>query len=384
MAFSTALVVDDSKSARFFLRNLLKKEGISAEMAESGEEALQLLQQQRPELIFMDHMMPGMDGLATVAAIKADSALADIPIIMCTSHEGEEYQQQAEQAGAVGVLLKPAQLEPLQQLLQQCSTQLAVPAAESPLETVELESEPTIDTEALEPLISAAVTRAVSELASRLDQLQQHHESQPQILAVVNQALQPLQQQLQGELEQKLIGWRQQLETAMGEAIESNRAQWQQQLQTAVAGLEQQLAAVPTVDSEALSAQWQQQLAQLQSQLKQGVAALQQQLKAIPVVDSGAISREAITAAKQSAELKALEVASLEAKQAVAEEITQASQTISQQAIAAANSEAEQLIARLEVRIEQRLAPLSAKIGLFAAAAAIIGIGTAVALHFLG
>ena len=57
-----ALLVDDSKSARFFLRNLLQKNKIEVDMAESGEAALEYLKSHRPDIIFMDHLMPGIDG----------------------------------------------------------------------------------------------------------------------------------------------------------------------------------------------------------------------------------------------------------------------------------------------------------------------------------
>ncbi|UCE77836.1 MAG: response regulator, partial [Gammaproteobacteria bacterium] len=57
-----ALVVDDSKSARLVLRRMLEKHGIAVETVESARAALDFLGNQRPDVIFMDHMMPGMDG----------------------------------------------------------------------------------------------------------------------------------------------------------------------------------------------------------------------------------------------------------------------------------------------------------------------------------
>ncbi|MCP3869728.1 MAG: response regulator, partial [Gammaproteobacteria bacterium] len=56
-----ALLVDDSKSARFVLGKLLKKHNFKVDMVESAEAALDFLEFNRPDAIFMDHMMPGMD-----------------------------------------------------------------------------------------------------------------------------------------------------------------------------------------------------------------------------------------------------------------------------------------------------------------------------------
>jgi CheY-like chemotaxis protein len=66
----TALVVDDSKLARYVLKEMLIDLSIKVETAESAEEALGSLSAFRPDVIFMDHMMPGMDGFQAVQAIK--------------------------------------------------------------------------------------------------------------------------------------------------------------------------------------------------------------------------------------------------------------------------------------------------------------------------
>ncbi|NNF52264.1 MAG: response regulator [Gammaproteobacteria bacterium] len=110
MAIKRALVVDDSRSARLILRRLLEKHGLDVETAESAEQALEYLQNKRPDAIFMDHTMPGMDGLQAVKAIKNDPKTAMIPVMMYTAKEGELYVGQARALGAVGVL--PKQVEP--------------------------------------------------------------------------------------------------------------------------------------------------------------------------------------------------------------------------------------------------------------------------------
>ncbi len=111
MARKRALVVDDSKSARVILSRMLEKYDIEVDMAESAEQAIEYLQHDRPDAIFMDHLMPGMDGLEAVRTIKGNPQTATIPIMMYTSQEGELYVGQARALGAMGVL--PKQVRPV-------------------------------------------------------------------------------------------------------------------------------------------------------------------------------------------------------------------------------------------------------------------------------
>lgn len=110
MAQKRALIVDDSRSARLFLARILEKHDIEVDSVESAEAAIGYLASRRPDVIFMDHMMPGMDGLQAVQAIKSDPRTVTIPIMMYTSQEGEVYLGQARALGAVGVL--PKQIKP--------------------------------------------------------------------------------------------------------------------------------------------------------------------------------------------------------------------------------------------------------------------------------
>ena len=106
MTAKRALVVDDSKSARAFLTRLLEEQSMQVDEAETAEQAIEYLTQHRPDVIFMDHLMPGMDGFQAVQAIKGNPRTATIPILMYTSQEGELYLGQARALGAVGVLPK--------------------------------------------------------------------------------------------------------------------------------------------------------------------------------------------------------------------------------------------------------------------------------------
>ena len=108
----TALIVDDSRTARIVLQKMLETHELEVVAAESAEEALEFLGESRPDIIFMDHEMPGMDGLQAVSAIKNNPATATIPIMMYTAQQGDVYVGQARALGAVGVL--PKQLEPVE------------------------------------------------------------------------------------------------------------------------------------------------------------------------------------------------------------------------------------------------------------------------------
>ncbi len=107
-----ALIVDDSRTSRVVLGRILETYDLAVDTAESAESALDYLIDNCPDVIFMDHMMPGMDGLQAVETIKRDPKTAMIPIMMYTSQKGEVYLGQARALGAVGVL--PKDVEPVE------------------------------------------------------------------------------------------------------------------------------------------------------------------------------------------------------------------------------------------------------------------------------
>jgi len=125
----TALIVDDSKLARVDLKRMLETYDLQVDTSESAEAALEYLTDKRPDVIFMDHLMPGMDGFEAVTAIKKNPDTAMIPIMMYTSQEGEVYVGQARALGAVGVL--PKTVEPVEVSKILASLHLTEPSVES-------------------------------------------------------------------------------------------------------------------------------------------------------------------------------------------------------------------------------------------------------------
>lgn len=137
------LVVDDSKSARLMLRKMLQGFGMTVDTAESGEEALNYLRDRQPDAIFMDHTMPGMDGLMAVRQIKSNPVTAAIPVAMYTSRDEANYREEARLAGAIDVLTKPAVPEMLGVLLERMHQAVDAAPANVPApavgETVDLQ-----------------------------------------------------------------------------------------------------------------------------------------------------------------------------------------------------------------------------------------------------
>jgi signal transduction histidine kinase/CheY-like chemotaxis protein len=108
------LVIDDDPHAVDLLSRFLLREGFQVESAHSGKEGIELARKTRPDVITLDVMMPGMDGWAVLAALKADPDLGMIPVIMTTMMENKEL---GHAMGAADCLSKPVDWSRLEQLL---------------------------------------------------------------------------------------------------------------------------------------------------------------------------------------------------------------------------------------------------------------------------
>lgn len=102
----TALIVDDSASAQLRLKKMLRPYGLHIDTATSGEAALHYLSSKLPDVIFMDHLMPGMDGLRALQIIKSRPQTAVVPVVMYTAQSGDLYLGQARALGALDVVSK--------------------------------------------------------------------------------------------------------------------------------------------------------------------------------------------------------------------------------------------------------------------------------------
>jgi two-component system KDP operon response regulator KdpE len=104
MSDATILIVDDEPQIRRVMRTTLTSHGYSVVEAASGEEALEKLRAERPDLIILDVNMPGISGLETCSEIRTSS---DVPIIMLTIRNSERDKVQALDAGADDYVVKP-------------------------------------------------------------------------------------------------------------------------------------------------------------------------------------------------------------------------------------------------------------------------------------
>lgn len=104
---ATLLIVDDEPQVRKLLETLLHHEGYQTVSASSGEEALQVVAQQAPDLILLDIMMPGMDGYEVASQLKSDDATAGIPIIMLSALSDAGAPVSGLESGAEEFISKP-------------------------------------------------------------------------------------------------------------------------------------------------------------------------------------------------------------------------------------------------------------------------------------
>ncbi len=107
------LVVDDSITMRKVTTRLLSRRGYDVDAAKDGVEAMKMLSENCPDLLLLDIEMPKMDGFEVASAVRNDSNLAQLPIIMVTSRTSEKHRNRALNLGANDYISKPFQEESL-------------------------------------------------------------------------------------------------------------------------------------------------------------------------------------------------------------------------------------------------------------------------------
>jgi CheY-like chemotaxis protein len=107
------LIVDDEPCLRMLVREYLEREGFRVVEAANGQEAIDAVKNERPRLIFMNYLMPVMDGLEASRIIHDDPELSYIPIILNSACDEDEMTPLAKDAGCVdffGVPFSPREL----------------------------------------------------------------------------------------------------------------------------------------------------------------------------------------------------------------------------------------------------------------------------------
>lgn len=108
MAHCRILVVDDSELVHELARMALEsREGWEIRCAASGVEAVAMVAAEPPDAILLDVEMPELDGPATVAALRAVPATAQVPVVFLTAHDDAETLARLRGLGVAGVLAKP-------------------------------------------------------------------------------------------------------------------------------------------------------------------------------------------------------------------------------------------------------------------------------------
>jgi CheY-like chemotaxis protein len=118
------LVADDDSAVRDLLVYYLEKNGYDTIIAKNGEEAVAKSIEEKPSLILMDLMMPGMDGLQATEILKKNTLTSDIPVIMITAKDDSEYKAYVKSIGIMEYVTKPIDI---QAVLDKVKTILPVP-----------------------------------------------------------------------------------------------------------------------------------------------------------------------------------------------------------------------------------------------------------------
>lgn len=176
MGIRTALVVDDSRSARYILQRLLERRHIRVDQVDSAQQALSYLREHQPDVVFMDEMMPDMEGHEAVDQLAADPSTQAIPIIMYTARDYGEDEAPLLQRGVIGVLSKPFTPEDVNALLEKLETLGANQDLHTPPDVARLirSGDPVLDHESEiedEAEVSASMTQAPANERTAIEEI---------------------------------------------------------------------------------------------------------------------------------------------------------------------------------------------------------------------
>lgn len=117
-AVRTVLIVEDQIEMRAIAAAYLERQGYRVLAADNGNDAVRQARTERPDLIFMDVSIPGMDGIRATAELKRDPATRAIPVVIVTAHPYGSVGKRAMDAGCDGWLNKPCDPRRLLQEVQ--------------------------------------------------------------------------------------------------------------------------------------------------------------------------------------------------------------------------------------------------------------------------
>ena len=112
------LIIDDEHNLVDAISNILKHEGFVTIEAFDGESGLKKAQQEKPHIIILDIMMPGMDGFEVLKRLKEDPSTADIPVIMLTAKTEDSAVIESWRKGADFYIPKPFEIDELLHVIE--------------------------------------------------------------------------------------------------------------------------------------------------------------------------------------------------------------------------------------------------------------------------
>ncbi len=122
------LVIDDDSDMTAWMSEVLKGSGFRVHAAPDAAQGIRLARQERPDLVFMDILMPGMEGSMMCALMKDTPELQDIPVVIMSALPPEEAQPRVMESRAVAYMPKPLQAESLILVAERCARRTRAPA----------------------------------------------------------------------------------------------------------------------------------------------------------------------------------------------------------------------------------------------------------------
>ena len=114
------LIAEDFEENRIALKLILKYTGFDVIEAEDGQQAIEAVRREEPDLVLMDITLPVIDGLQATREIRSDEKFERLPIIVVSAHDNEDVRRQAAEAGGSEYISKPIELEELKKLIEGC------------------------------------------------------------------------------------------------------------------------------------------------------------------------------------------------------------------------------------------------------------------------
>ena len=110
------LAVDDSPSNLALIKGIFER-NYDVRLAKCGKMALNALDRIKPDIVLLDIEMPGMSGFELISGIRGRLELADVPIVLITAHDSEEYIEMAKARGIAEYIVKPFRVEALRTIV---------------------------------------------------------------------------------------------------------------------------------------------------------------------------------------------------------------------------------------------------------------------------